>query len=54
MFADLLRKYNGFSKFIIKKECELKSDLEDRVDIPEYKDLYNFVINHQTNKACIF
>ena len=32
-------------KFIIKKECELKSDLEDRVDIPEYKDLYNFVIN---------
>jgi hypothetical protein len=32
-------------KFTITKECNLNKELEDRIDIPNYKDLYNFVMN---------
>lgn len=45
------RRKHNFDKhvescqFIIKKECDLNSELENTIDIPNYKDLYNFVMN---------
>jgi hypothetical protein len=47
---EFIRKHNynkhiESCQFIIKKECDLNAELEDTIDIPNYKDLYNFVLN---------
>lgn len=49
-YRNFLRKHNydkhvESCQFIIKKECDLNAELEDIIDIPNYKDLYNFVVN---------
>ena len=49
-YRDFIRKHNydkhvESCQFIIKKECDLNAELEDIIDIPNYKDLYNFVVN---------
>ncbi len=47
---EFIRKHNydkhvESCQFIIKSECDLNAELEDTIDIPNYKDLYNFVLN---------
>ena len=49
-YRNFQRKYNydkhvESCQFIIKKECDLNAELEDTIDIPNYKDFYNFVLN---------
>ena len=52
---EFIRKHNynkhiESCQFIIKKECDLNAELEDTIDIPNYKDLYNFVLNLSRRK----